>query len=1098
MKSIIRWAVRNGPGINVLIVVLLGLGFASFMSMRREIFPEFQLDVVLVTVPYPGASPDEVESGISSKIEEEIQSITGIKRITSIAREGAGYTLAELTNAAEPDRVLSEIRSAVDRIGPQFPQNAERATVEQITFRQPAINVAIIGPDDRSPAAERRLREIAEDVRTRLLDLPTISQAELINTKPFQIDVELAEDTLRKYGLSINQVAAALRSENQELPGGQIKTEGQEILLRGKNKRDTGEAIESLPVISQPNGTVLTIGDLGTVRDHFDDVTALNEVNGHPAQVIKIDRSSDEDLLALTDDVHEFVRQTTMPPGYRILAANDESVDVRDRIRMLRDNGIQGGLIVFVMLAIFLNPRLAFWVAMGIPISIFGAGIVLVLFGQTLNMLSMFAFLMAVGIVVDDGIVIGENIYEHRLLGKSYLQASIDGASEVLPSVFSSIGTTIVAFLPLLFVSGVMGKFIAVMPLAIIAMLLISLAEVTFALPGHLSHEPGKAKTSMQKTLALLATPLLPLEKAFQVMGRWADSGFEWFNDYVYSPSLRAVLRYPQIPIGAALLMVLSAAGLVRSGTVPFEFFPKLDGKNIVAQIVYPSGTPASVTAEAVRRIDTAVREISQDVAAREEAAGTNLTPPPESPDSVAGPVKLTLLQVGFSSGDGSPAASATSSGSNVGQVQAELHDASMRNLTSEEIIALWRERAGEFPGAERVTFQSANMGPGGKALEFKILAPASSQEQLEAAVERCKQTLAKYEGVFDIRDDNVPGKYEFQFRVKESAQSLGVSQNDLAEAIRSSYYGAEVMRLQRGRHEVKLMVRYPEEQRGSLADFENIRVRGADGVERPFLELADVTVSRGYNEINRLDQYRSITISADVDVRKANAYAIAQELQEGIVPTLMAQYPTLRFRWEGQQQETAESFQSLLIGFIAAMLGMYFLLVLEFRSYLQPMLVLLIVPFGLVGAVYGHAIMNLPLTLFSMFGMVTLSGVVVNDSIVMIDFINRLVRGGEPLKAALEQAGRRRLRAVMLTSITTIAGLLPMLLEKSFQAQALVPMATSLAFGLMATTLLVLFLMPFLYQNYAAFIALFAYDVAVDPTQWVEDDGKEKLPATA
>ena len=1090
MKSIIRWAIQTSAGINVLLVVLVGLGFLSFLSMRRETFPEFQLDVVLVTVPYPGASPDEVESGICTKIEEEIQAISGIKKLTSIAREGGGYTLAELKTNANAARVLSEVRSAVDRISNKFPQTSERATVEQITFKQPAIRVAVIGPDDRSPQAEYKLREIAEQQRQRLLDLKTVSQAEIVNAKPFQIDVELSEDTLRKYGLTLSDVAMTLSRENMEMPSGQIKSEGQEILLRGKNKLDYGEDIRDLPVLTQDSNTVLTVGDLGNVKDQFEDITALSEIDGHPAQVIQIDRTSDEDLLNLTDDVHAYVASIKAPPGYRIKAWGDESIDVRDRIDMLNSNGIQGGIIVFIMLAIFLNTRLALWVAVGIPVSIFGAGLILYANGQTLNMLSMFAFLMAVGIVVDDGIVIGENIYAHRLMGKSNLQAAIDGTSEVLPSVCSSVATTIVAFMPLFFVSGVMGKFMAVMPLAIIAMLLISLAEVTLALPGHLAHSSSGEKSKTQQIFALLFLPYKPIEMGFAYLGKRADVALEWFNGHIYLPTLKAVLRYPLLPISMALFMCITAYGLVRSGIVPFEFFPKLDGKNIIAQVVYPSGTPASVTAKAARKVQSAVTEVSAEIFAQEIADKTNKTPPPENAESLLGPVRLTFLQVGYTSGDGGPNQAATGSGSNVAQINAELHDATLRNKTSEEIITLWREKAGEFPGAERVSFQSANMGPGGKALEFKILAPASSQKDLEVAVEECKAALSRYVGVDDIRDDNVPGKYEFQFKIKKSAEPLGVTLNDLAAAIRSSYYGAEAKRFQRGRHEVKLMVRYPEQQRGSLADFENLRVRGSDGIERPLLELADVTVARGYNEINRLDQYRSITVSADVDVHKgANAYTIASDLQSGLVPQLMQKYPELRFRWEGQQQETAESFQSMLIGFGAAMLGIYLLLVLEFKSYLQPLLILTIVPFGIVGAVYGHLFMGLSLTLFSLFGMITLSGVIVNDSIVMVDFINRAVRSGMPLLEALETAGQRRLRAVLLTSLTTIAGLTPMLLEKSFQAQVLIPMATSLAFGLLAATILVLFIVPYFYQIYAAFVGLFNYDITVDPSKWMDHE---------
>ncbi|MCY2975286.1 MAG: efflux RND transporter permease subunit [Planctomycetota bacterium] len=1075
MRSVITWAVRNMAGMNVLVVLLLVGGFLSFFGMRRETFPEFQLDVILVTVSYPGATPDEVESGICQKIEESIQAISGIKKLSSICREGSGFTLAQLeSDVTDPQKILSEIRSAVDRVSVFFPNRSEKATVEQITFRLPAIRVAVLGPETRvnnhsdktNSDAELRLRSYTELIRERLLELPSVSQAKIQNEKPYQIDVEIPEATLRKHGLTLAQVAQTLRRENLELPGGQLKSDGQEILLRGKNKSDLGEDIAKLPILSQTNGVVLNVSDLGIVRDAFDDVTALSEVNGRPAMVILIERTSDEDLLNISDEVNALVSTLEVPEGYSVKTWGDESEDVRDRMRMLRENGIQGGVIVFVLLAMFLNLRLAFWVALGIPVSLMGAGIYLYFTGETLNMLTMFAFLMAVGIVVDDGIVIGENIYEHRMMGKSHEQAAIDGALEVLPSVFSSVATTIVAFVPLFYVSGVMGKFIAVMPAAIIAMLLISLAEATFALPGHLVSHDGPPKSFWEKTKYRLSSIIRPLEMLLDKVSQRCNAALDWFGEVVFLNALKLSLSFPLLPISVGVLLVCLALGMIRSGWVAFEFFPQLDGKTLIAQVVYPDGTPVAITSEAARRMEQAIRDVSAEIAEQENSEGTNLTPDPTDPTAPRGPVILTFLQVG-SAVNGDPAAGDRISGSHVAQVQVEIHEATRRNVTSSDIIKRWREKAGIFPGAERVSYETANMGPGGKALEFKILAPSQDVKALEAAIEASKKALSSFAGVSDIRDDSNPGKIEYQFSIKDEAVSLGLSNEDLSETVRNSYYGAEVMRLQRGRHEVKLMVRYPIEQRRSLSDMQELRVRGADGKERPLSELADIEVARGYSEINRLDQLRSITVSADVDSTQANAALVAQHLQNNIVPKLMAKYPSLRFRWEGQQQETAESFFSLLVGFIVALMTMYLLLVFEFRSYLQPLIILAIIPFSIVGAIFGHAFMGLPLTLFSMFGMVTLAGVVVNDSIVLVDFINHCIRDGMPVDQALLNAGSRRLRAVFLTSVTTVAGLLPMLLEKSLQAQALIPMATSLAFGLIGSTLLVLIMVPLLFKLY-------------------------------
>jgi multidrug efflux pump subunit AcrB len=532
------------------------------------------------------------------------------------------------------------------------------------------------------------------------------------------------------------------------------------------------------------------------------------------------------------------------------------------------------------------------------------------------------------------------------------------------------------------------------------------------------------------------------------------------------------------LPISIACLAILLAFGLVRSGIVPFVPFPKLDGKTIIAKIVYPDGTPVAIADAVSRRIEQTIRKISHRIHQEELARSGKSDQPLADPTELRGPVSLTFRQVGQIAGQGPAASFEGNSGSHVAQVLVELLDATERNISSSELIRLWREESGDFSGAERVVFDAENIGPGGAALEFKVLAPRDQQGSLEAAVERCKQQLAKYEGVYDIRDDSSPGKIEFQLRVRENATSLGISNEQLTETVRAAYYGVEVMRLQRGRHEVKLMVRYPREQRRSLADFQEIRVRGLDSVERPITELADVRFVRGYSEINRLDQYRSITVTANLDETKANADQIIQRLKNEFLPTVQDDFQSIRFRWEGQAQETSESIASLRIGFLLAILGIYALLVLEFHSYLQPFIVLAIIPFGVIGAVFGHALMGLPLTLFSMFGLVTLTGVVVNDSIVLLDFTNQLIRQGVSAREALIQAGARRLRPVLLTSVTTVAGLMPILLEKSFQAQLVIPMATSIAFGLVASTVLVLFQVPNLYWYYYLYCWLIGQDL--------------------
>ena len=1086
MQRLVRWAITNSPGMNVLMVGLMLLGGFSLWNMRREVFPAFELEIVMITVPYPGATPQDSEEAICQKIEEAIRSIDGIKKVTSIAQEGSGFVLAELRSDVEDvQKVMSEIDREVDRI-PSFPALAEDPQIQQITFREAAIRIGIVGPShhDGESQSERReaemaLRLVAEEVREDVLSLSAVSSASIMGSRPYQIDVEIPEATLRSYGLSLADVAASIRARNIELPGGQLKAEGQEILLRAKNKGRIGEEIGRLPLVTDSGGVVLTVDDLGTVRDEFQDITSVGEINGEPAMVVNVERTKSEDLLAMVDMVQEYVKEKELPEGYRFEIWGDSSKEVRGRLDLLLRNGMSGLLLVFLVLTLFLEMRLAFWVALGIPISILGAGAALAWGGQTLNMLSLFSFLVALGIVVDDAIVIGENIYAHIQQGKPLTQAAIDGTVEVMPSVAASVTTTIIAFAPMFFVSGVMGKFMAVIPFAVIAMLVISLWESIFVLPCHLSHK----HTGFFRLLSLFVYPLRPFGIALNWASLRAGRCLEWVCQNIYMPALRFSIEYPPVPLATAVTMFLITFGMIQGGIVPSILFPKSDNNNLQATITFPDGTTASETNEATRRIEQALRDVSKKVG--EERSKISDMPADQiyvtDQGRGNGPVRMTYRDVGTIT-NLQNAAGGGGSGSHVGQVFAELFDTDVRDKHSDELLAMWREKAGEFPGAERITFGSVGVGPGGKAIEFKLLAPSDCVEQLHEATEAVKQRLGDFAGVYDIADDNTPGKWEFQFRVKDRALATGVTPTDLGETVRNAYFGAEVMRLQRGRHEVKLMVRYPEEERESLVDFREIRVRTADGSERPITELAEINLNRGFSEINRVDQFRSITVSADVDETKANANLIISQLQRDFVPKLTAMLEEnfkedggcqVTFRWEGQREQSQDSVGSLMRGFAIAILAMFVLLVLQFRSYIQPLLILAIVPFGMIGAVWGHAVLGIPLTLFSMFGLVALSGVVINDSIVLIDFINSRVRDGVPIRKALLESGERRFRPIMLTSMTTIAGLIPLMLERSFQAQLLIPMAASLAFGLMLATFLVLLLVPTFYSLYISFLEM-------------------------
>ncbi|MCA9118758.1 MAG: efflux RND transporter permease subunit [Planctomycetaceae bacterium] len=1063
MKAAIRWATQNSPAMNTLMVAVMFVGFVSMFLMRREVFPEFDLEIVLISVPYPGASPSEVEEGICQKLEEAVRSINGIKKQTAVAQEGGGHLVLELeNNVSNVQKILSDIRSEVDRI-PSFPELAEDPEVQQITLRQVAIRVGLLGPNIKTPDSELALREVAERVRTELLLLPTVSQANLIGVRDYQIDIEVSEDTLRKYGLTLQQVGQIIRRENIEIPGGSMKTESQEVLLRGKNKRLLGEEIANIPLVTTPDGVVLTVGEIGNVKDEFTDDSAINLINGRPGLVISIDRTATEDLLAIVDDVHAYVDSTELPPGYELTTWQDSGVDVRDRINLLRRNGIQGLILVFLVLAVFLDLRLAFWVALGIPISVLGACAMLLYVGATLNMISLFAFLLALGIVVDDAIVIGENIYAHRQQGKDYATAAVEGAHEVLPSVSASVTTTIIAFVPLFYVSGVMGKFIAVLPLAVIAMLAISLAESTFILPCHLAHRDNLFIT----VLSYLLYPFRLLGWLIHVVQGFVARALEFVIQRIYMPALHWATANPAIMLSSAFSIFVVTLAFVPAGITPWLIFPKLDSNWIEAKVTFPDGTPSTVTDLATRQIEEAFNRINDEWSAK----GMPLK-------------RLVHRAVGQVVAPGALGPDSRTDGSHVGMVFIELQDTSTRDITSEEILSEWRRETGELAGVDTLIFGTPEMGPGGAPIEFKLLAPTEHMSELEAAVEACKTELAdaaRYPGVVDIRDDSRPGKLEYQLNVKESALAMGITAGDLAETVRATYYGEEVMRLQRGRHEVKLMVRYPEADRRSLAGFDDIRVRGSDGAERPLTELADVRVQRGYSEINRVDQLRSITITGDIKEKEGNARESVARFRAEFEPKLAAQFPNVRVRWEGQAEQSSDSMRSLFLGFIVALLAMYVLLTMEFRSYFQPLVVLAIIPFGLVGALWGHAALGLPLTMFSLFGLVALAGVVVNDSIVLMDFINHEIKAGARVQEAIIAAGTRRFRPVVLTSLTTVAGLTPILLETSFQAQVLIPMAASLCFGLILGTVLVLFLVPVVFSLYGRMILGASFNRPID-----------------
>lgn len=1141
MKNVIRWAISNSPAMNTFLICTLAVGAVSLIIMRREVFPNFDLEIALVSVPYPGSSPDEVETGICQVIEEAVSGIDGIKKTTSVAQEGFGYVILELERDANVQKAVQDIRDDVSNVRRKFPENIEEPEISTISFKTTAIRLALMAPEgieDRlsKDEIEIQLRDQAEKIRDELLLLqaapaenwlrqlfsplivpagrPAISTVQISGAKPYQITVEIPEANLRKFGLTLEQVARIVGDENAELPAGKLKSASQEILVKGDNKRRDGEGIGELVILNRDTGDNVKLNEIANVIDGFDDASLLHYVNGRPALVINVNRATNEDLFTVVNTVQKYLEDKTLSDGYQLHVWGDMSIDVRDRIDLLMRNGLQGLILVFLVLALFLELRLAFWVAMGIPVAMLGAGICLLYGDQTLNMLTMFSFLMALGIVVDDAIVIGENIYAKREAGMGMAKAAVEGTVEVVPSVAASIATTVIAFVPLMYVSGVMGKFIAVMPLAVIAMLLISLVESVFVLPCHLAHKKNLF-ISFLETILYVFWPLAWLMEKARVA---CDAGVKWFIEHIYASALRWCLDFPLISMSSAGAVLILMVGFVAGGFVPFTGFPNLDSQIVEATIAFPDGSSETFARNAAARIEKGLNEAVAEL----EANGS-------------GKMVRTVYRRLGEAGNDLRGPTGISSGSHVGNVLVELTPVGERKKTSQELIKLWREKVGRIAGVDVLKFGAQGFGPPGEDLEFKLLCKSEHADLLEKYAQRCKDKLGQYQGVYDIEDDMRPGKQEYRFRVNEVGKSMGVSQTDVYSAIRGAYYGVEVQRMQVGRNEVKLLVRLPEQERQNFSSFDELMVADGQQNKRPLTEIAEQELVQSPSEINRLNRLRSITISAAVDPTMPGlASKVTDDLKNGVKQqpqvsfwevykkagfaeawkqSFQAQAPAagqldrgfldqlqedfreetggdpLVVDWEGAQQQNAESFTSMFVGLMIALLAMYALLTMQFQSYVQPAIIMGIIPFGFVGAVLGHGLLGLELTLFSMFGLVALTGVIVNDSIVLVDFMNRYVREGGDLQEAVVEAGKRRFRAVMLTSMTTVAGLVPMLLETSFQAQVLIPMAASLTFGLIVGTVLILLLVPVFYRALAGLIHVigFGEEYAAETSQAAE-----------
>ena len=1032
----LSWFARNGVCANLLMLLIIVAGVATLSEVKQEVFPEISTDKILVSVAYPGAAPAEVEKGVCLRIEEAVDGIAGIKRLNAYASEGAGTATIDALPGTDIKTLLDEVKMRVDSIS-TFPEECEKPLVQELVLRRRVLEVAIHG-EVEYPS----LRKAAEKVRDGLSSIDGVSLVQLTNARPYEISIEISETALRRHKLSFDQVATAVRRSSLDLPGGSIKTAEGEILLRTKGQAFRGAEFENITLLTRPDGTRVRIGDVCDVRDGFADTDQETFFDGKPAIMVSVFRVGDQNATDIAEKIAAFISTASaglkLPGGLELTIWQDDSKVLRGRLDLLIRNGRAGLILVFLSLALFLKLRVAFWVALGIPVCFLGAIALMPLFGMSINVVSLFAFIVVLGIVVDDAIIVSESIYRLEHSGQPRLEASVEGCKQVARPVIFAVLTTIAAFFPLLTIPGSLGRIMAVIPTIVISVLIFSLIESLLILPNHLSHGRQKKKSSPNALTA-----------AWGAVQGQVERGLSFVISRIYSPLLHACLRWRYLSVAASLAIILATTGLFMGGWIQFHFMPKVDADNAVAFVSMPQGTPAAITRRAVQRLEKSARKLEAQLKAEGHSKGKGVF---RHVCSSLGGLPFREAQ------DTRGGRSAGFSGSHLCEVNIELAPAEERTINSNEIARRWRELTGPIADANEVTY-TASFFSTGDAVNVDLA--SSNAQALAAAAERLKKELARLEAVHDITDSFRSGKRELQLRIREDAKHFGLSQADLGRQVRQGFYGLEAQRILRGRDEIRVMIRYPEDERRSLGDIENMRIRTRDGSEVPFRSVADIKYGRGFASINRADRRRIVTVKADVDKNASSSNAISSVIEEELMPAILADFPGVRYSMEGERRERMESLSGLTKGFGLALFMIFILLAIPFKSYLQPLIIMSVIPLGLVAAVWGHIFMGMDMTIFSMFGLVALTGVLVNDSLVMVDFINCSRKAGAGLFDTIVMAGRVRFRPILLTSLTTFAGLTPLLLERSLQARFLIPMAVSLGFGVLFATAISLVMVP-------------------------------------
>ncbi len=1012
----ISWMAGHSVAANLIMLACLVGGFLALRNIKQEVFPSIEIDTVLVRVAYPGASPEEVERGILQAVEEAVRGLEGVDEVISVAREGGGTVTIEMLLGANLQRLAQDVQAEVDRIT-TFPEDIEEPQVGVVSRKRQVLTLVLYGNTEKLV-----LHELAEQVREQLIQDADISQVELDGLPPLEIGIEISQENLRRYNLTLGEVARRIRNSSVELPGGGLKTRSGEILVRMKERRDYGHQFARLPIITTPDGSQVTLEQIAEIDDSFKDTDRYASYNGKPAVMLRIYRVGEQTPIQVSDAVRgrlESVR-ASLPEGIGAAIRRDRSDIYRQRVELLLRNGALGLGLVLIILGLFLEARLAFWVMMGIPISFLGSFLFLPATGMTINMISLFAYIVTLGIVVDDAIVVGENVYHYHQQGMPFIQAAVKGAREVTLPVVFSILTNIVMFLPLYFIPGTMGRIFKMIPIVVVVVFLVSLGECLFVLPAHLGHQKDRRRRG-------LTAWLHGRQQAF-------SHAFSRGVRNRYGPFLDFILRHRYTTVAAALAILAVVLSYALSGRMGFGLFPKVESNFAQASVVLPYGSPVKDTEAVMQRFFEGTQKVIAECGREELVEGIT--------------------------------ADVGRGGGHVGRMRVMLAPPEIREdiMSTDQFAKRWREVVGPVIGAEYVKFASDIGGPGGRGSAVTVELSHSNIGVLEEASTALAKVLRTYPLVKDVDDGFQPGKEQLDFTIKPEGESLGLTASEVARQVRNAFYGAEALRQQRQRNEIRVMVRLPEAERVSEHNLEELMLRTPAGKDVPLREVASAKRGRAYTTINRRDGRRVVQVSADVTPR-SKAGEVLEDLKIQALPGLLDSHPGLTYSFEGHRADMRESMGSLKVTFVLALMAIYTMLAIPFRSYTQPLIVMVSIPFGIVGAFIGHLLMGYDLSVISMFGIVALSGVVVNDSLIMIDFANRRRKESEDsVHGVIRSAAIQRFRPILLTTLTTFGGLAPMIFETSRQARFLIPMAISLGFGILFATGITLVLVPSLY----------------------------------